>query len=188
MSIQGFCPLLVVCCFDMVVWVPINPWSDRWFAIFFSDSIDWLFMLSIVSFRVQMVLVWCSSTCFCFHCLCFGAISETSLPRPVCLGMPFLWFFLQFYSLGSFRIICRSSSSSTHSSVAGYLCSFHVLAVINGAAVNSGVPVSFQIRVFILSTQMSGSGIARSYGSCVVSFLGNLYTGFHSGCTCLHSH
>ena len=34
MSIQGFCPLLIVC-FDMVVWVPVNPWSDRWFVVFF---------------------------------------------------------------------------------------------------------------------------------------------------------
>ena len=48
-----------------------------------------------------------------------------------------------------------------HSSVDGHLGCFHVLAVINSAAVNIGVHVSFWIRV--LSGYMPRSGIAGDY-------------------------
>ena len=49
-----------------------------------------------------------------------------------------------------------------------HLGCFCVLAVVNSAAVNIGVYVSFGIMVF--SGSVPRSGIARSYGSSVFSF------------------
>ena len=52
----------------------------------------------------------------------------------------------------------------------GHLGGFHVLAIVNSAAVITGVHVSCQIRVF--SGYMPRSGIAESYGSTIFSFWG----------------
>ena len=55
-----------------------------------------------------------------------------------------------------------------HSSVDGYFVCFYVLAIANGAAMNTGVHVSFQIRVLIFSRYMPRSGIAGSYGNSIL--------------------
>ena len=55
-----------------------------------------------------------------------------------------------------------------HSSADGHLVYFYVLAIVNSAAMNIVVHVSFQIMV--LSRYMSRSGIVGSYGSSIFSF------------------
>ena len=49
-----------------------------------------------------------------------------------------------------------------HSSVDGHLGCFHVLAIVNSAAMNNGIHASFLILVS--SEYMSRKGIAGSYG------------------------
>ena len=58
--------------------------------------------------------------------------------------------------------------SFIHASVNGHLGCFLVLAIVNSAAVNTGVHVSFSVMVF--SEHMPSRGIVGSSGSFTLSF------------------
>ena len=75
-----------------------------------------------------------------------------------------------------------------HSSVHEHLDCFHVLAIVNSAAMNNGVLVSFSILVS--SGYMPRSGITGSYGGFIPSIFRNVHSISHSECKCidLHSH
>ena len=85
-----------------------------------------------------------------------------------------------------YSIVYRYHIFFIHSSVDGHLGCFHILAIVNSAAVNTGVHVSFQSMVF--STYMPRSVIARKYSTSNISIFGTLHMVLHSGSTNLHSY
>ena len=73
-----------------------------------------------------------------------------------------------------------------HSFVDIHLGCFYILAVVNSVAVNIGVHVSSQIRIFIFSVYIPRSVIAERYGKSVFSFLRTSILSSGSGYTNLH--
>ena len=81
----------------------------------------------------------------------------------------------------------KNYTSSSKSLCQQVVC-FHLLAIVNNAAMRNGVKTSVWVSAFNSFSYRSRSGIAGSYGNSIINFLKNCQTLFHRSYTILHSH
>ena len=67
--------------------------------------------------------------------------------------------------------VCTHHNFFINLSVVGHLDCFHILVVVNNAAMNIEVHIYFQISVFIFSGYILRNGISGSYDRSIFSFL-----------------
>ena len=149
-----------------------TPWYHL-FVLSMTASVSFVHLFCYFSFHLQ---VKSSSICLC--------LSDLFHLAKYCLGPFLLSLMTRFHS---FFMANSPQHKHTHHIffiqplIKGHLDCFHILAIVNNAAKNTEVHVSFQMSVSIFFRYIPRSGTAGSYSSSVSNILRNLHSVFCSG-------
>ena len=132
--------------------------------------ISTIFLIPCICISIQYLFLWITSLC----------ITGSSFIHFTIMDFNSFLFMAELYST-----VYMYHSFFIHSSVNGHLGCFHVL-VLQIVLLWKLEYMCLWIMVF--SGCMPSSGIARSYGNFIPSFLRNFHTALHNGCINLHFH
>ena len=105
----------------------------------------------------------------------FSTIFPSFISVVACVSILFLSLTEWYFMIGMYNILC------IHSSVNKHLACFHLISIVNSAAVNTGKQISVQGCAFSSFEYIPSSGTVVLYTNLMFNFLRNRHTLFNHG-------